>query len=183
MGGSGSGNWYHWDKKNTVEDGLSLSVYEFFKNGWAKHWNGNVTWFRNEQQTASISYAFSQRGNGFRLTLNYTSNGEAVSIPLDLEEVPTPFGGKKYYFSCPLLLPNGLPCERRCQKLHLPPGGKYFGCRECHKLTYTSCQESHKFDGLFGSIGREVGIDPEDVKFFLSMNKKKKKRRRSRAYS
>ena len=33
--------------------------------------------------------------------------------------------------------------------LYLPPGGKYFGSRQAHGLTYTSCQESGKYDGLF----------------------------------
>ena len=28
-------------------------------------------------------------------------------------------------------------------KLHLPPA-RYFGCRRCHDLTYTSCQEHDK---------------------------------------
>jgi hypothetical protein len=32
-----------------------------------------------------------------------------------------------------------------------------FGCRRCHELTYTSCQESHKFDRLYGRIAREFG--------------------------
>ena len=29
-------------------------------------------------------------------------------------------------------------------KLYLPPGSRYFGCRRCHRLTYTSCQEHDK---------------------------------------
>ncbi len=41
-------------------------------------------------------------------------------------------------------------------KLYYPPGGIYFGCRQCYKLTYESCQESHKYDGLW----RSMGFDP-----------------------
>jgi hypothetical protein len=29
-------------------------------------------------------------------------------------------------------------------KLYLPPPARYFGCRHCHDLTYTSCQEHDK---------------------------------------
>jgi hypothetical protein len=39
---------------------------------------------------------------------------------------------------------NGRPCQRRVGKLYLPPGGRYYGCRHCHALTYTSCQEHDK---------------------------------------
>ena len=33
-------------------------------------------------------------------------------------------------------------------KLYLPAGGMYFGSREAYGLTYTSCQESGKYDGV-----------------------------------
>jgi hypothetical protein len=29
-------------------------------------------------------------------------------------------------------------------KVYLPLGGRYYGCRHCHGLTYTSCQEHDK---------------------------------------
>ena len=33
-----------------------------------------------------------------------------------------------------------------------------FGCRECYDLTYRSCQESHKYDNVFGHIeGVDIG--------------------------
>ena len=35
-------------------------------------------------------------------------------------------------------------CNRRVAKLYLPPGGRYFGCRLCHGLTYKSAQEHDK---------------------------------------
>jgi hypothetical protein len=33
---------------------------------------------------------------------------------------------------------------RQAGRLYLPSGSRYFGCRACHDLTYTSCRESHK---------------------------------------
>jgi hypothetical protein len=42
------------------------------------------------------------------------------------------------------LVVSGSPCYRRVGKLYLPPGGRYFGCRHCYDLTYTSCQEHDK---------------------------------------
>jgi hypothetical protein len=44
-------------------------------------------------------------------------------------------------------------------KLHLPPGGRYFGCRHCYDLTYTSCQESRKYDGLARFLAGDLGTD------------------------
>jgi len=49
------------------------------------------------------------------------------------------FGGVRWWFSCPCDT-DGSPCQRRVRKLYLPPGATAFGCRSCHKLTYTSAQ-------------------------------------------
>ena len=50
------------------------------------------------------------------------------------------FGGQRWWFICPLTV-NGVACGRRVRKLYLPPGGQYFGCRNCYDLTYESAQE------------------------------------------
>jgi hypothetical protein len=34
-------------------------------------------------------------------------------------------------------------------KLYLPKGGRYYGCRDCCRLTYTSCQEHDKRVDVF----------------------------------
>ncbi|MCE5199571.1 hypothetical protein LLG39_11415 [bacterium] len=46
----------------------------------------------------------------------------------------------------------------------MPSGGKYFGCRQCYNLTYTSCNDSHRFDGLFRLMGAKMGMSAKDVK-------------------
>jgi hypothetical protein len=53
------------------------------------------------------------------------------------------FGGLRWWFVCPLVV-NGRPCQRRVGKLYLPPRGRYYGCRHCYDLTYTSCQQHDK---------------------------------------
>jgi hypothetical protein len=55
-------------------------------------------------------------------------------------------------------------CGRRVGKLYLPPGGKYFGCRHCYNLTYTSSNESHEHDGLYRIIARELNASPREVR-------------------
>jgi hypothetical protein len=44
-------------------------------------------------------------------------------------------------------------------KLYLPPGGDYYGCRHCYNLTYQSCRDSHKFDGLYAQLASNLGWD------------------------
>jgi hypothetical protein len=72
----------------------------------------------------------------------------------------------KNWFLCPLARQDGGP-PRRVAKLYLPPGGKYFGSREAYRLTYTSCQESGKFDGLCRRLAVELGMDAAAVKSSL----------------
>jgi hypothetical protein len=44
-------------------------------------------------------------------------------------------------------------------KLYLPPGERRFGCRHCHRLTYTSCRESRAFDTVFRHVAKKSGMD------------------------
>jgi hypothetical protein len=60
-----------------------------------------------------------------------------------LETTPLHFGGFRWWGRCPLEV-SGAPCGRRVGKLHLPPGGRYFGCRKCYGLTYQSAQRRDK---------------------------------------
>jgi hypothetical protein len=49
------------------------------------------------------------------------------------------------------------PCGRRVGNLYLPPRSRYFyfGCRRCYRLTYTSCQESRRDDGVARNMGQD----------------------------
>ena len=55
-------------------------------------------------------------------------------------------------------------CSRRAAKLHLPPGARYFACRRCYDLTYTSCQDSHRFDAVYSS--HDFGEPKESAGFW-----------------
>jgi hypothetical protein len=73
------------------------------------------------------------------------------------------FGGLRWWFVCPLVV-GGRPCGRRAGKLYLPPRGRYFGCRRCYDLSYTSSQESRKYDGLWRLLAADTGMDFRLVK-------------------
>jgi hypothetical protein len=113
---------------------------------------GGEFFFRYELDTLDprsadilLSYPVRVRGGGYEW---------AYCRPL-LEGTAQHFGGVRWWFLCPLA-----GCGRRVAKLYLPPGGRYFGCRRCHRLTYTSCQESGQFRALYGRLAAEMGTDP-----------------------
>jgi hypothetical protein len=132
----------------TVEDSLVLSMKDLRKrlcSGTA----GAFTWtWEQSGRQNSIGYLVLGSDETLTVTLHYRLGGaEDVRIPVRLEMTPTQFGGRRFWFVCPLIV-GGVPCSRRAAKLYLPPGGRYFGCRTCHDLTYRSCQEAHKAERL-----------------------------------
>src|SRR5262245_16929707 len=79
------------------------------------------------------------------IDLSYTvaATGEAIECRNQLVTTRLPSGGVRWWFICPLVT-NDRACEARVKKLYLPPGGRYFGCRTCYDLTYSSCQTHDK---------------------------------------
>jgi hypothetical protein len=60
----------------------------------------------------------------------------------------------RWWFVCPLIV-NGDPCERWVGKLYLAPGYRYFSCRYCYRLTYTSAR-TH--DGRVSRLRRNPAL-------------------------
>jgi hypothetical protein len=54
-------------------------------------------------------------------------------------------------------------------KLYLPPGGKFFGCRQCYDLTYESCQRSHKYDRFLDHIPENMDLSGLNVNQLLRL--------------
>lgn len=77
------------------------------------------------------------------------------------------WGAKRWWFVCPLSR-NGVRCNQRVGKLYLPPGGKYFGCRHCYDLTYTSCQEAHYYDSFYSYFAGSMGMSRQNAKQVLN---------------
>ena len=177
MGGSGSGRHSDFDSKQTVEGCLNLDVNKLARDGMIREipWQGKLVWSNTYtgETTASAGYTCTNDGDGWVFTLIYTVTRHDgvkhdVRVPIRLQVTKPHFGGTRWWFTCPLVV-RGRACLRRVGKLHLPPGGLYFGCRTCYGLTYTSCQESHSYDRLFASIARDVpGATPELVKEALT---------------
>jgi len=93
-----------------------------------------------------------------RQSANIIKNEEKeFDYPIRIQHTKSYFGGRRYWFTCPLVV-NGKACQTRVGKLYLPPNGKYFGCRHCYDLVYLSSRESHKWDNLCKIIGVEPSV-------------------------
>jgi hypothetical protein len=106
---------------------------------------------------------------GLILVLQYriTGTGDQIDLPIRLEITRPNLGGVRWWGRCPLVVSN-VACNMRVCKLYLPPGGRYFGCRHCHQLTYTNCQESHGDDRHNRRLAGKMGQDFATVKRLMS---------------
>jgi hypothetical protein len=167
MGGFGSG--WRGASKTTVEDCLVLSSSKLMRDGMLRPnlWiNRTLTWTDTHtgEKLSSVGYAArTERDHGWiRLHFTRSSDGEKVDLSIDLTTTNLPWRRLRWWFVCPLRV-GGRACGRRVGKLYLPPAGRFFGCRHCYDLTYTSCKESHKFDRVLSMVGAPMGLSASDV--------------------
>lgn len=176
MGGPGSGNFDHWrrhPKKETVEECLSIDANLWMREGVLKagtHSVGSLRWTYPGGGSFSVLHEVDTLDPDrpfvwlwYSWVWTATQQQESAGYRVALTTTRPRFGGLRWWFVCPLVV-NGRPCGRRVGKLYLPPSGRYFGCRRCHDLTYTSCQQSHKFDTLDRWMARELSRDFDTAK-------------------
>lgn len=153
MGGFGSGMWNRFDKKNTVEESLTLRMARFrdqlevASEGW-------ICRESRSGRRSSIQFDILPDEHSPTITNSYRwRDSEQVRIPIRLQSTPLHFGGRSSWFTCPPMA-YSKPCKRRVATLHLAPGSKYFGCRLCHRLTYYSSQTAHQFERMLVQMER-----------------------------
>jgi hypothetical protein len=112
------------------------------------HWTSAST----GEERASIDFEINTTGAELppyvRLHYRLTKNGENLDYNVSLATTRPDWGGLRWWFICPLSV-NGHTCGRRVRKLYLPRGGKYYGCRHCHDLSYESRRNDGKYAALF----------------------------------
>ena len=147
MGGFGSGYPSWKGRKVTVESCLPLDLAALRRDRSVypippgQGLTGTLEWHSvsSGEKRGRVAYTLGYAEGGLRLWLRYQMDGEDVELPIQIEDRADGW----WWFRCPLVV-GGVPCRGRCRKLYLPPGARYFGCRRCWRLTYTSCRESHQ---------------------------------------
>jgi hypothetical protein len=143
MGGYGSGRP---STKTKAEDYRSLDVNRFHREGCLNTGRvGNWVWSREGEEIARIGY----RALDGALALDYRisrygGEWETVSQSIRITKASCHYGGQRPYFICPATV-SGRYCGRRVGKLYL--GAKYFVCRHCNNIAYSS-QSEERHDRL-----------------------------------
>lgn len=155
MGGPGSTRWQGHEKKTTVEECLNLPIRFFtsrdlIQEGTQKR--GLFKWKdpRSGERVASVTYEVDYQNRNPVLWLFFACRLEGNEVKgyerIELESTSPHYGGNRWWMLCPSPR-DEVECNgNRCGKLYLPPGAVFFACRECHDLTYESCQENPSSD-------------------------------------
>ncbi|MFC1496289.1 hypothetical protein ACFL52_02625 [Candidatus Margulisiibacteriota bacterium] len=113
---------------------------------------GSVICSRGGEKIGSAGFTVStaEKDQYINFRYTYTNNNtdykEDMNYMVRLITTPCNYGGHRWWFICPLLI-NGNYCGRRVGVLYL--AGKYFGCRHCYNLTYTSSKEHDNRMAIF----------------------------------
>ena len=196
MGGDGSGRWNDHEKRRIVEDTWTLDIGILSLRGsLSSSLTGTARAIRitGNRNALPVRYSLVEDDDGLALDLTYTRRQSPLGAFLEPEytervgllTTEPVRGGVRWWFACPVTS-KGERCRRRVAKLHLPPGGQGFGCRQCHDLTYESSQESHATDGLaaFMASGDRSGEAYEALRVYLArLDKAARWQRKKKAMS
>lgn len=138
MGGFGSGRT---GTHNKAEHCRFIEVNRLYREGCLE--DGYISgwqWLREGKRVANIGMACNR--DILKLDYRVRSFGDDwidVVERIQIERVPCRYGGTRPYFRCPGIV-QGRACGRRVGKLFLL--GRYFLCRHCHRIAYTSQSET-----------------------------------------
>jgi len=138
------------------------------------------------------SYGLYNKGNSIGFIINIENNGdnyirlqymysnpwmdkkESLDYKIKLISTPCNYGGKRYWFICPIN-EKGIYCGRRVGTLFSI--GKYFGCRHCGNIIYASQIRSGRFRGSSVSIP-DIEKAEKDIKRYYYKGKPTRKYKR-----
>ena len=110
--------------------------------------NATLVW-RNigtGEETSRIGYTAHLEEKSGHMRLSYTvtrCTGEKIPVEyaIQLSSTPWRFGGRRWWFECPLT-------DRRVLKLHLPNGATKFASRQAYRLPYDCQRETPRYRSL-----------------------------------
>ena len=147
---------YYTSKKNETDYFKSIDIYWLKKYGYLNgRKNGGIEWTRGG---SGIKNSIGIEGNTiisepyvrfFYTTTKNSGEKKEMNYKIPLTTTPCNFGGKRYWFICPLSV-NNIYCGKRVGTLY--SGGDYYGCRHCYNLTYNS----RNLSGIFKVAGQII---------------------------
>lgn len=151
--------------KITCETTENLSIFRLKKAGilgseslWKISWSSN---FGGDDESIELIYSFNSDPNIrliYQIKNLWSDSSETLDYTISLTTSRCHYGGKRYWFICPLMI-NKIPCQRRVGVLYLV--GKYFGCRKCQEIVYNSQKSRYGFRGFFRHYFR-LGCQTEE---------------------
>lgn len=136
MGGPGSGSWYRWNKKTTLEEVKRIDIRYMRKQGLLKPSTiGTLSWTCGGEPSGDIRYTCYQ--HELWLYYRYRQNGgewQHVAQRIPLDSTPCNYGGGRQWFRCPR-------CSKRVAVLY--GADVLFLCRYCYKLPYASQNQGY----------------------------------------
>jgi len=140
MGGIGSGRKAGFGRPK-VESRRAIDVNRLNREGClSPGWSGLWRWSRDGETVASIG--LKAENALLRLTYRVREGGndwEDIDYGVMIDRTSCNYGGSRPWFICPGVV-RGTPCGRRAGKLHSV--GRWFLCRRCGDLRYTSQSET-----------------------------------------
>jgi hypothetical protein len=132
MGGPGSGMWYRWDRRTTVEETKRLDGRWLHRQGYLQPWaRAMVTWHPGEHSSGAVRVAMvdGRLVVVYRIRTRGAEDWEDVQQVIALDWTACHYGGARPWFLCP-------GCQRRVAVLC--GYDTLFLCRRCYRLPYAS---------------------------------------------
>ena len=141
---------YYMSKKEEADGLKRISVFDLKKWGYFEGYKYGPIYWTNKRsgERSSIGITVSVLEDNGYLRIQYTQTDNETSekkdfdYKADLTTTKCHFGGKRYWFYCPLTR-DGRYCGLRVGVLYKGAGkDRLFGCRHCCDLSYSSKNES-----------------------------------------
>lgn len=144
--------------KNTVEQSNALSIFWLKKKGYLNkeysYKSGGIIWsYEYSENKSSINFSIVKENwgtsdEGAYINLKYTQTdhytGKKIDMDYKIQLTTTPcrYGGKRYWFVCPLTK-DGKYCGKRVGIIYSI--NRWFGCRHCGNFAYAKQMEGGKY--------------------------------------
>ena len=147
--------------------------------------SGGITWSYLGEKRASIGFTIGKNDFGtpyesayielrYTHTSSWTSEKSDMDYKIQLTTTPCKYGGKRYWFVCPLHK-NQQYCGRRVGVIY--GIGKWYGCRHCGEIAYASQMRGGKYRGSSITIPDIDKLEKEIKRYYYRVRPTRKHKR------